>query len=211
MNLRDPGPGDRTETVDERADRLWCELLHEVRVALTGVQLLLAFLLAAAFTPAVQHLAGSDRYMYVACILLGTAATGALTAPVCLHRLVTGRGVKPEAVVWAARFTTAGLSLLLGMVTLALLVVLRTLLSAPVALLLDGCLLLWLSACWILPGLLLRREAVRRVETPTCAHPPRMRGVSGPRHAEPAQAHRNAAAARHSGDPSGLRIQEEGG
>ncbi|MET9319110.1 DUF6328 family protein [Streptomyces sp. NPDC003038] len=165
MNARGVGPGDRRESIDERADRLWCELLHEVRVTLTGVQLLLAFLLAAAFTPGFERLGRVDQYMYVACVLLGAAATGALTAPVCVHRLVTGLGLKPETVAWAARFTAIGLCLLLGMVALGLLIVLRMVLSGPAALVLDGVLVLWFALCWLVPGLLLRRTAVQRIRT----------------------------------------------
>ncbi|GAA3385498.1 hypothetical protein GCM10017750_64350 [Streptomyces racemochromogenes] len=50
MIARASNVGQRRETCDERADRLWLELMHEVRVSLTAVQLLLAFLLAVAFT-----------------------------------------------------------------------------------------------------------------------------------------------------------------
>ncbi|MFH7596721.1 DUF6328 family protein [Streptomyces racemochromogenes] len=156
------GPGDRHESCDERADRLWGELLHEVRVALTAVQLLLAFLLAAPFTQVFGHLPVTDHLLYVVCVVLGGAATGALTAPVCLHRLVTGLGVKPEAVVWAARLTLTGLVLLLGMVALALLIVLRTVLGAPTALVVDLTVVVWCASCWLVPTVLVRRTAVLR-------------------------------------------------
>ncbi|MFI9001848.1 DUF6328 family protein [Streptomyces sp. NPDC053541] len=162
MIARGEGVGDRQETCDERADRLWGELLHEVRVAFTGVQLLFAFLLAAAFTPVFARLGQTDRLLYVGCVVLGAAAIGTLTAPVCLHRLVTGLGVKPEAVVWAARLTSAGLVLFFGTIALALLVVLRMVVGAPVALAIDAVLLLWFAACWLLPALLLRRAVSGR-------------------------------------------------
>ncbi|MFF8602161.1 DUF6328 family protein [Streptomyces sp. NPDC015232] len=162
MIARGEGVGDRQETCDERADRLWGELLHEVRVAFTGVQLLFAFLLAAAFTPLFARLGQTDRLLYVGCVVLGAAAIGTLTAPVCLHRLVTGLGVKPEAVVWAARLTSAGLVLFFGTIALALLVVLRMVVSGPVALVIDAVLLLWFAACWLLPALLLRRAVSDR-------------------------------------------------
>ncbi|MBT2471537.1 hypothetical protein J7E97_27650 [Streptomyces sp. ISL-66] len=208
MDARGPGPGDRTETVDERADRLWCELLHEVRVALTGVQLLLAFLLAASFTPAFQELGRLDQYMYVACVLLGAAATGALIAPACVHRLVSGLGVKPETVVWGARLTSAGLCLLLAMVALALLIVLRTVLGAWVALALDGGLLLWFGLCWLVPGLLLRREAIRRAS----AVPPGGDGYAQPHRAQsPARGGGPRGAVRGAGTRSGLPARPEGG
>ncbi|WP_438309639.1 DUF6328 family protein [Streptomyces sp. HUAS TT3] len=40
--------GQRRETCDERADRLWLEMVYEVRVLLTAVQLLFAFFLPVA-------------------------------------------------------------------------------------------------------------------------------------------------------------------
>jgi hypothetical protein len=41
----------RGETPLQRLDRAYAELLQEIRVAQTGVQILLAFLLTIAFTP----------------------------------------------------------------------------------------------------------------------------------------------------------------
>ncbi|MCX5309097.1 DUF6328 family protein [Streptomyces sp. NBC_00160] len=95
MMARASNVGERIETCDERADRLWLELMHEVRVVLIAVQLFLAFLLAVAFTPAFPRLTGFDRLLYLVCVLCGAGAMAALTGPVALHRLVTGRGVKP--------------------------------------------------------------------------------------------------------------------
>lgn len=92
----------RVETREERADRKWAELLQEVRVTQTGVQILFAFLLTVAFTPHFQSLGQVDRSIYVVTVLLGAAATGALIAPVSLHRIVTGRRLKPETVAWAS-------------------------------------------------------------------------------------------------------------
>lgn len=84
----------RVETREERADRKWAELLQEVRVTQTGVQILFAFLLTVAFTPHFQSLGQVDRSIYVVTVLLGAAATGALIAPVSLHRIVTGRRLR---------------------------------------------------------------------------------------------------------------------
>lgn len=41
----------RRETADERADRQWQDLMQEIRVVQTGVQILLGFLLTVVFTP----------------------------------------------------------------------------------------------------------------------------------------------------------------
>ncbi|MER5377537.1 DUF6328 family protein [Streptomyces sp. NPDC002553] len=115
----------RDETEEERADRKWGELIQEVRVAQTGVQILFGFLLTVVFTPRYTQLADIDQVIYIVTVVLGACATGALIGPVSLHRLVSGRQVKPQAVVWASRMTFVGLMLLLATMTSSLLLILR--------------------------------------------------------------------------------------
>ncbi|MCM2580476.1 DUF6328 family protein [Streptomyces meridianus] len=166
-----PGPGapgarhGRHETEEERADRLWAELLQEVRVAQTGVQILLAFLLTIPFTPRYAELDRADRGIYIVTILLGAAATGALIAPVSFHRIVTGHGLKRQSVRWASRFTLAGLVLLLAMVTSALLLILRFVTDNTLAVWLSCGVLVWFAGCWFLPAAWTRHRS-RRERTP---------------------------------------------
>lgn len=103
----------RDESPEERADRKWADLLQEIRVAQTGVQILFGFLLTVVFQPSYRRLSEADQTLYMVTIVLGAAAIGALVAPVAFHRIVTGRFIKPEAVVWASRLTLLGLLLLL--------------------------------------------------------------------------------------------------
>ncbi len=121
------GHGDdgRRETESERADRQWTELIQEVRVAQTGVQILFGFLLTVVFTPHFQELGDTDRMIYIVTVILGSTTTGALIGPVSFHRIVSGRRIKPQAVVWASRLTFIGLILLLATLTSALTLVLR--------------------------------------------------------------------------------------
>ncbi|MFD5624798.1 DUF6328 family protein [Streptomyces sp. NPDC127072] len=120
----DGEPG-RDETEEEEADRKWGELIQEIRVAQTGVQILFGFLLTVVFTPRYTQLAQTDKGIYIVTVVLGAAATGALIGPVALHRIVSGRRVKAQAVRWAARLTFAGLVLLLATMTASLLLILR--------------------------------------------------------------------------------------
>src|SRR3954453_15712702 len=115
----------RDETAEERADRMWGELIQEVRVAQTGVQILFGFLLTVVFTPKYGQLEHANQILYIVTVVLGATATGALIGPVSLHRLVSGRRVKPQAVRWASRLTFAGLILLLATMTASLLLILR--------------------------------------------------------------------------------------
>ncbi|MER5398042.1 DUF6328 family protein [Streptomyces sp. NPDC002599] len=115
----------RDESPEERADRKWADLLQEIRVAQTGVQILFGFLLTVVFQPSYRRLSEADQTLYMVTIVLGAAAIGALVAPVAFHRIVTGRLIKPEAVVWASRLTLLGLLLLLLTMISSLLLVLR--------------------------------------------------------------------------------------
>ncbi|MFF9851287.1 DUF6328 family protein [Streptomyces litmocidini] len=147
-NRRDERRHGRDETEEERADRRWTELMQEIRVAQTGVQILLGFLLTVAFTPHFQRLDQTDKTIYVITIVLGSLATGALIGPVAFHRIVSGRRVKPQAVVWASRLTFTGLVLLLATLTSALFLVLRVVThDAYVPWLVAG-VLAWYLLCW---------------------------------------------------------------
>ncbi|MBM7169552.1 hypothetical protein JQK87_14240 [Streptomyces sp. G44] len=150
------GPGatadDRRETENERADRRWTELIQEVRVAQTGVQILFGFLLTVVFTPRYAELGDTDQKIYVVTVILGSTATGALIGPVSFHRIVSGRRIKPQAVVWASRLTLAGLVLLLGTLTAALLLVLRVATDNTVVPWLVAGVVTWYLLCWfVLP------------------------------------------------------------
>ncbi|MFF3420410.1 DUF6328 family protein [Streptomyces sp. NPDC002698] len=105
---------------------MWGDLLQEIRVAQTGVQILFGFLLTVVFTPTYRQLSDQDQTLYMVTIVLGATATGALIGPVAFHRIVSGAQVKPQAVVWASRMTLLGLSLLLLTMVSSLLLVLRT-------------------------------------------------------------------------------------
>ncbi|MER6448076.1 DUF6328 family protein [Streptomyces venezuelae] len=138
----------RSETAEERADRQWQELIQEIRVAQTGVQILFGFLLTVAFTPHFQGLPQTDKTIYIVTVVLGALATGALIGPVAFHRIVAGRRIKPETVAWASRLTFTGLILLLATCTAALLLVLRVAThNAYVPWLVAG-VLAWYLLCW---------------------------------------------------------------
>lgn len=148
----------RHETEEEKADRKWGELIQEVRVAQTGVQILFAFLLTVVFTPRYPRLDDTDQTIYIVTVVLGAAATGALVGPVALHRMVAGRQVKPQAVVWASRLTFAGLVLLLATMTAALLLVLRVATDDGYVPWLVAGIVAWYLACWFAVPMWTRRR-----------------------------------------------------
>ncbi|MFD9910671.1 DUF6328 family protein [Streptomyces sp. NPDC059063] len=102
----------RNETPLERADRNFSELLQELRVTQTGVQILFAFLLTLAFTPRFPSLDTVQRATYVTTLLLAVLSAALFTAPAALHRALFGQGAKPLVVRVSSRLAGVGLGVL---------------------------------------------------------------------------------------------------
>jgi hypothetical protein len=157
-------PG-RQESPEQRADRMWDDMLQEVRVSQTGAQILFGFLLSVAFTPRFAGLGGFDKGLYVVTVVLGASATGTLIAPVAFHRFLSGHDLKPELIKVAARLVSAGLALLALTIGAALLLLLRTATGDyTVAWVLAALVTAWFAAAWVaLPWIVLRRAERRRI------------------------------------------------
>jgi len=113
----------RNETPLERCDRNLVELLQEVRVVQTGVQVLFAFLLTVPLAARFPELSSFQRSTYFTTLLSTGAATVLLVAPTAYHRILFRLGDKEHLVVMANRFTLAGLGFVaLSMVGALLLV-----------------------------------------------------------------------------------------
>ncbi|CAL9675663.1 DUF6328 family protein [Streptomyces collinus] len=152
----------RNETEEERADRMWQELIQEVRVAQMGVQILFGFLLTVVFTEKYGDLSGTDQTIYLVTVVLGACATGALIGPVSLHRLVSGRRVKPQAVQLASRLTLLGLVLLLATTTSSLLLILRVATHDGFVPYLVAGVVAWYLLCWFVLPLWTRHRYTSR-------------------------------------------------
>ncbi|MER5936108.1 MULTISPECIES: DUF6328 family protein [unclassified Streptomyces] len=148
----------RDETEEERADRRWLELIQEVRVAQTGVQILFGFLLTVVFTTKYDTLGDTEQTIYIVTVVLGATATGALIGPVSLHRMVSGQRIKPQAVEWASRLTSVGLVLLLATMASALLLILRVAMDDDFVPWLVAGVVAWYVVCWFVLPLWTRRR-----------------------------------------------------
>lgn len=103
----------RGESEIQRIDRNFLELLQELRVAQTGVQILFAFLLGLAFTARFRELDGVQQAVYVGTLVLSACAAALLIAPVMYHRLVFRRRLKPHLVAVTHRYAMVGLTMML--------------------------------------------------------------------------------------------------
>src|SRR5947207_15075169 len=84
------------------------ELLNELRVALPGVQVLFAFLLAVPFANGWQRVTDFQRDVFFVAFLTTTAATILLIAPSTYHRLRWPEHDNEHMLVTANRLTIAG-------------------------------------------------------------------------------------------------------
>jgi multisubunit Na+/H+ antiporter MnhE subunit len=113
----------RKETPNERADRNWNELLQELRVMQTGVQILTGFLLTLPFQPRFADLDDYQRTVYLALVVTSVIATALIVAPVAVHRSLFRQQMKRHIVTLADRLTRVALAVLALVMTGASLLV----------------------------------------------------------------------------------------
>jgi hypothetical protein len=102
------------ETERTAGEEQFKELLQEIRVAIPGTQILLAFLLTVPFDQRFELLSDLDKAVFVIAILSATAAAILLIAPTAQHRLTWRTGVQD----WQRLLETAGREILGGLVLL---------------------------------------------------------------------------------------------
>jgi Family of unknown function (DUF6328) len=122
-------PSGREETEGERLDRNLGELLQELRVALPGVQVLFAFLLAVPFQQGFTDITSFQKDVYFATLLLTAISAVLLIAPSAYHRLTFRMQQKDHLLFLANRFAIAGLAALALAMSLAIVLVTDVLFS----------------------------------------------------------------------------------
>jgi amino acid permease len=120
------------ETEKQRWDRNFADLLQELRVAQTGVQILFAFLLTLPFSNGFPKTTAFQKDIYVVALLAAAFATAMIISPVAFHRALFRQGRKPELVRYAHRMATGGLAFMLVSMVASVLLITEYLLN-PVA------------------------------------------------------------------------------
>jgi len=111
------------ESAEDRHNRELIELLNELRVALPGVQVLFAFLLAVPFANGFPKLSAFDRKIYFIAFIATAVSTVLLIAPSSYHRLRWRQGDKERILVVSNVLTIAGLAALAVAVTATVFVI----------------------------------------------------------------------------------------
>jgi hypothetical protein len=116
-------PSGREESEDERLDRNLGELLQELRVALPGVQVLFAFLLAVPFQGNFTRITPFQEKVYFATLLCTAISAALLISPTAYHRLNFHLQQKRELVFLSNRLAIAGIGLLAVAMTGAIMLI----------------------------------------------------------------------------------------
>ena len=105
------------ESKEDRRNRELIELLNELRVALPGVQVLFAFLLAVPFANGFPKLGRFDRDIFFVAFIATAVSTVLLIAPSSYHRLRWRQHDKEKLLVTSNALTIAGLACLAVAIT----------------------------------------------------------------------------------------------
>jgi cation transport ATPase len=150
---RNPDEGEKS-----RRDRELLELIQELRVALTGVQVLFAFLLTVPFAQRFTQVTEFQRTVYFATLLAATMSVLLLIAPTARHRLLFRQHDKEELLQVSNRYSVAGLLALALAMTGAVLLITDLLFKETTAVVVTVALgSLFLGLWFVAP--LLRRSA----------------------------------------------------
>jgi hypothetical protein len=100
---------DRGETPDEKLDRNTIELLNELRIAGSGIQIMFAFLLVVPFNAGWSKTTSFERTVYFVTLVLVAVAAILLLAPPVQHRLLFRHHEKRYLVMLGNRLAIAGM------------------------------------------------------------------------------------------------------
>ncbi|GAA1939792.1 DUF6328 family protein [Nocardioides marmoribigeumensis] len=137
------------ESPKERATRKWNEMLQELRVAQTGVQVLTGFLLTLPFTQRFTKLSGTDKTAYLVTISCAIGSAACLIAPVAFHRVLFGRSEKTWLITAANHVSRVGLTLMALTMTGSVFLVFDVLLGIGAALAASIVTLVVVAGLWV--------------------------------------------------------------
>jgi hypothetical protein len=147
------------ETPKERHDRELIELLNELRVALPGVQVLFAFLLAVPFAQGWESVTAFQKDVFLVAFIGAGVSSVLLIAPSPLHRLGWRATDKEEIVAVSNLLTIGGLAVLAVSMTAAVLLVVDYVFSRTTAIALAAVVGALFVAVWFGLAVALRLRA----------------------------------------------------
>ena len=145
------------ESRRERVNRELLELLNELRVALPGVQVLFAFLLAVPFAAGWERTSNFQRDVFFATLISTAISTAFFISPTAYHRLHFRNQEKERILLASNKFAIAGI-VFLGLSMIGVIVLITDFIYSGTAAAIAGAIALAVyGGLWL--GLPLRRRA----------------------------------------------------
>jgi hypothetical protein len=141
-------PPSRDESATEQLDRNSSELMAQLRVAATGIQVLLAFLLVVPFNARWSKVTAFDRYVYFVTLLCMAAAAVLLIAPSVHHRMLFRQHEKSYLVELGSRLAIIAMVLLAIGLTGILLLISNVLFGGVTAAIVAAVTLVGVATLW---------------------------------------------------------------
>jgi Family of unknown function (DUF6328) len=167
----------RKETSLERLDRNMSELNGELRVVVTGVQVLFAFLLIVPFNSGFAHVGSFERTVYFVTLILAALSAACTIAPSAQHRFLFRHEDKRRIVFLSNRIVIAGLIFLAFAMSGCLLLVATKLFGATAGVLTVVFGSLPFAVLWFAMPISRLRALDEREETPSA--PPEQEAGKG--------------------------------
>jgi hypothetical protein len=144
------------ESRRERVNRELIELLNELRVALPGVQVLFAFLLAVPFANGWSKVTEFQKDIFFATLIATSISTACFIVPTAYHRLNFRNREKEQILLTSNKFSIAGL-MFLALSMIGVLILIADVLYSSTAAIVTG-----LLAISVFGGLWLGLPLLRR-------------------------------------------------
>jgi O-antigen/teichoic acid export membrane protein len=138
------------EPEKKRWDRNFADLLQELRVAQTGVQILFAFLLTIPFSNGFPKATDFQKDTYLVALIAAAFATALIISPVAFHRALFRQGRKPELVRYSHTMATGGLGCMLVSMVASVLLITDYVLNTWAAVVLTVVTGAWFLTFWVI-------------------------------------------------------------
>jgi hypothetical protein len=156
--MSDPPFQHDDENRRERVNRELIELLNELRVALPGVQVLFAFLLAVPFSNGYKRITSFQKNVFYATLLATAISTACFIVPTAYHRLNFRKREKERILLSSNKFAIAGI-MFLALSMILVLVLITDVIYSDTAALVTGVLgVLLFGGLWAVLPLSRRAE-----------------------------------------------------
>jgi hypothetical protein len=158
------GSGGEEESHSQRVNRELIELLNELRVALPGVQVLFAFLLAVPFAQGFSQVTDFQRELFFAILVCTAISSALLIAPSAYHRINFRQRDKERMLLTSNSLVLAGLFFLALAIVGAVTLIADFLYSEAVPIVAGAGMLVLFAALWfVLP--VVRRDPSQTPES----------------------------------------------